>query len=103
MVYEQFFPVQLGLRVAGSCGAVARLRAMVCRDGGPERWSVSFAALYRVGDEHRVALLFWRVGFFCVGASRVCSSHSMHNVFLSGFGMRPSRLCWVVLGGFCPC
>jgi hypothetical protein len=37
--------------------------------------------------------LFWRVDFFFfVGASRVCSSHSIHGVFLSGFGMRSSRL-----------
>jgi hypothetical protein len=47
--------VQLGLRVAGSCGVVAHLRAVVRRDGGPGRWSVSFAALYRVGDERRLA------------------------------------------------
>jgi hypothetical protein len=49
--------VQLGLRVAGSCGVVARLRAVVRRDGGPGRWYVSFAALYRVGDERRVEAL----------------------------------------------
>ena len=31
--------VQLGLRVAESCGVVAPVRAVICRDGGPERWS----------------------------------------------------------------
>jgi hypothetical protein len=51
------FPVQLGLRVAGSCGAVACLRAVVRRDGGPGRWFGCFAALYRVGDERCVAAL----------------------------------------------
>jgi hypothetical protein len=49
--------VQLGLRVARSCDVVARLRAVVRRDGDPGRWSVRFAALYRVGDECRVAAL----------------------------------------------
>jgi hypothetical protein len=50
------FPVQFALRVAGLCSVVARLRAVVVRrDGGTKRWSVSFAALYRVGDECRVA------------------------------------------------
>jgi hypothetical protein len=34
--------------------------------------------------------------FIFVGASRVCSSHSNHGVFLSGFGRRSSRLSWVV-------
>jgi hypothetical protein len=51
------FPVQLGLRVAGSCGAVTCLRAVVHQDGGPGRWSGCFAALFRVGDERRVAQL----------------------------------------------
>jgi hypothetical protein len=51
------FPVQLGLRVARSCGIVARLRAVVRIDDGPRRWSVSFAALYRVGDERLLAAL----------------------------------------------
>jgi hypothetical protein len=37
------FPVQLGLRVAGSCGVAARGRAVVCRDGGPGRWCWWFA------------------------------------------------------------
>jgi hypothetical protein len=87
--------MHLGLRVAGSCGDVAPLRVVVRRDDGPRRWSVSFATLYRVGDERCVALLFWWVGFFFVGASYVCSSHSIYGVFLSGFGMRSSRLCWV--------
>jgi hypothetical protein len=32
------FPVQLGLRVAVSCGIVARARAVVRRDSGPGRW-----------------------------------------------------------------
>jgi hypothetical protein len=32
------FPMQHGLRVAGSCGIVARVRAVVRRDGGPGRW-----------------------------------------------------------------
>jgi hypothetical protein len=50
-------PVQLGLRVAMSCGAVARLRAVVRRDVGPRRWSECFTALYRVGDVCRVAAL----------------------------------------------
>jgi hypothetical protein len=49
--------VQLGLIVAGSCSVVARLRAAIRRDGGPVRWFVSFAALYRVGDKRRVAAL----------------------------------------------
>jgi hypothetical protein len=49
--------MQLGLRVAGSCSVVACLRAVVHRYGGSERWSVSFAALYRVGDERCVAAL----------------------------------------------
>jgi hypothetical protein len=96
------FPVQLGLRVAGSCGAVAHLRVVVRRDGGPGRWSVCFAALYRVGDVRRVALLFWRVDFFFIGASRVCSSHSIHDVFVSGFGMRSSRLVGWCCVGFAP-
>jgi hypothetical protein len=30
--------MQLGLRVAGSCGIVARARAVVRRVGGPVRW-----------------------------------------------------------------
>jgi hypothetical protein len=51
------FPVQLGLRVAVSCGVVARLRVVVRRDGDPGRWSKCFAALYRVGDVCRVAAL----------------------------------------------
>jgi hypothetical protein len=47
--------------------------------------------------------LFWRVDFFVfVGASRVCSSHSIHGVFLFGFGKRSSRLSWALLGGLCP-
>ena len=33
------FPAQRGLWGAGSCGIVARERAMVCRGGGPGRWS----------------------------------------------------------------
>jgi hypothetical protein len=81
------FPVQLGLRVAGSCGAVARPRAVVRRNSGLGRWSECFTALYREGNECRVLQLSWMVGFFVfVGASRVCSSHSIHSVFLSGFG-----------------
>jgi hypothetical protein len=49
--------VKLGLRMVGSCGVVAHLGAVVRRDGCPGRWSVSFATLYRVGDERRVAVL----------------------------------------------
>jgi hypothetical protein len=94
------FPVQLGLWVAGSCGAVAHLRAVVRRDGGPGRWSVCFATLYRVGDVRHVALHFWRVDFFFVGASRICFSHSIHGVFLSGFGLRSSRLVGCCCVGF---
>jgi hypothetical protein len=78
--------VQLRLRVSGSCGVVARLRAVVRRDDGPRRWYVCFAALYRVGDRRRVVQLFWRVDFFFVGASHVCSSHSIHGVFSLALG-----------------
>jgi hypothetical protein len=93
--------VQLGLRAAGLCGVVARVRAVVRRDGGPGRWcrwvgaeapkalsAECIVTLCRVGDEVISILVVgvvwrsWRVVFFTsVGASRVCSSHSTHGVF----------------------
>ena len=38
LVYEQFALCSSGLRLAELCGVVARVRAVVCRDGGPGRW-----------------------------------------------------------------
>jgi hypothetical protein len=101
------FPVQLGLRVAVSCGVVARARAVVRRDGGPVGC--------RGGGPETLSVLWSsrRVGFFIyVWASRVCSSHSSHGVFSPAvvkgrlvLAMRCFRVCsWVFssLGGLGP-
>jgi hypothetical protein len=46
--------VQFGLRATGSCGVVARARAVARRNGGHGRWCLStecIETLCRVGDE----------------------------------------------------
>jgi hypothetical protein len=101
-------PVQLGLRMAESCDAVGHVRVVVSRDGGPGRWWWWSAGRSGVARRPRTLVLLRaltlcrvddkvaldadrrrhfgaaprRVGFFIyVRASRVCSSHSSHDVF----------------------
>jgi hypothetical protein len=92
--FTSSFPVQLGLRVAGSCGVAARARAVVRRDDGPGRWcwwsawrgrtvgcrggspedylcwvhrdlvSCGRRGCLDACRRCRVAQLFWRIGFF---------------------------------------
>jgi hypothetical protein len=83
--------VQLGLRVVVSCGVVARARAVVRRDGGPEGGlrSASRPCIVWARRLFLIVLLAscgaWVDIFIFVGASRVCSSHSTYDIFSSAW------------------
>jgi hypothetical protein len=84
-------PEQFGLRVAGSCGVVARLRAVLCRDGGPGRgcWRRGCRGCWGSGSS---GCLLGRGG----GPGCWCGGRGLRAAYLVQLGLWVAESCGVV-------
>ena len=89
-------PVQLGLRVAGSCGVVARLRAVLCRDGGPGRGCWRRGCRGCLGSGSSGCLLGRGGGPGCWFGGR-----GLRAAYLVQFGLWVAASCGVVVSRGC--